>query len=195
VTPSPLLRRVLAEKRRVAMPLAVALGVNVLVYALVAHPLGVQSAGAADRAAAAAVAAQAAERELEAARALVTGKARADEELNAFYQKVLPADLAAARRLTYASLPRLAERTNVDYLQRTFERHEVEAESSLGQLSVRVLLQGDYESIRDFVYQLESASEFVIIDEVTLVEGVGSGDLTLTLNLSTYYRAAGTDGD
>jgi hypothetical protein len=191
---TPLLRRVLAEKRRIVVPLGVAIAANVLAYALIVYPLGVQSAGAADRAAAAAAAWQAAEREVAAARALVTGKARADEELDAFYKKVLPADLAAARRLTYASLPRLAERTNVEYLRRTFERHDVDEKSTLGQLSVRVLLQGDYESIRDFVYQLESASDFVIIDEVTLVEGVGTEQLTLTLNLSTYYRATGDDG-
>jgi hypothetical protein len=185
---------VLAEKRRLVMPLVVAIAVNLLTYALVVYPLGVQSAGAADRAGAAASAAQAADMELTAARALVTGKARADEELDAFYQKVLPADLAAARRLTYASLPRLADQTNVEYLRRTFERHDVDDKSTLGRLTVRVLLRGDYESIREFVYQLESASDFVILDEVSLVEGVGTEDLTLTLNLSTYYRAAGADG-
>jgi hypothetical protein len=191
---TPLLRRVLAEKRRIVVPLGVAIAANVLIYVLIVYPLGVQSAGAADRAAAAAAAWQAAEREVAAARALVSGKARADEELDAFYKKVLPADLAAARRLTYASLPRLADRTNVEYLRRTFERHDVDEKSTLGQLTVRVLLQGDYESIRNFVYQLESASDFVIIDEVTLVEGVGTEQLTLTLNLSTYYRATGDDG-
>ena len=191
---TPLLRRVLAEKRRIVMPLGVALALNVLTYGLVVYPLGVQSAGAADRAAAAAAAWRAAEQELAAARALVTGKARADEELDAFYKKVLPANLTAARRLTYASLPRLADQTNVEYLRRTFERHDVDAKSTLGHLTVRVLLQGDYESIRDFVYQLESASDFVIIDEVTLVEGVGTEQLTLTLNLSTYFRATSDDG-
>ena len=43
----------------------------------------------------------------EANLALVTGKSRADQELSTFYDKVLPADLSAARRLTYATLPKL----------------------------------------------------------------------------------------
>ena len=51
---------------------------------------------------------------------LVDGKARADEELNAFYGKVLPASQTAARRMTYASLPALARRTNVRYEERRF---------------------------------------------------------------------------
>src|SRR5712692_5252716 len=71
-------------------------------YALVVRPRGIKSAGAADRAAAAV---RAAELELATARSLVEGKGRADEELNAFYQNVLPVDLSAARRMTYASLP------------------------------------------------------------------------------------------
>ena len=31
-----------------------------------------------------------------------------------------------------------------------------------------MVLQGDYESLRQFIYELESAPEFVIIDDVTL---------------------------
>ena len=31
-----------------------------------------------------------------------------------------------------------------------------------------MVLQGDYESLRQFIYALESAPEFVIIDDVTL---------------------------
>ena len=44
---------------------------------------------------------------------------RFNEELNAFYQKVLPPDQTAARRMTYASLPALARKTNVKYEART----------------------------------------------------------------------------
>ena len=32
-----------------------------------------------------------------------------------------------------------------------------------------MVLQGDYENLRQFIYELESAPEFVIIDDVTLV--------------------------
>ena len=185
---TPLLNRVVAEHRTLLVTLAAILAVNVAVYALVVRPLGAKSAGAADRAATAAAALAAAQRELAMAQALVAGKTHADEELSAFYEKVLPADLAAARRLTYASLPALARRTNVKYEQRSTEIEDSEKDSHLGHLRMRMMLQSEYEDFRNFIYQLESAPEFVILDDVSLAESVGSGPLTITLNLSTYFR-------
>lgn len=185
---NPLLKRVVAERRTLVVTLAAVLVVNVATYALVVRPLGAKSAGAADRAAAAAAALTAAEGELATAQALVAGKTRADEELSAFYQRVLPVDLAAARRLTYASLPALARRTNVKYEERRTEIEDAENDARLGHLMIRMMLQSDYEDFRDFIYQLESAPEFVIIDDVTLAESDASGPLMITINLSTYFR-------
>ena len=151
-----LLRRILAEKRSVVVPLVLAFVANVVTYVLVAYPLSLKSAGAAERAAVAASAREDMERELATAQALVTGKAEADDELAAFYRGVLPSDLAAARRMTYASLPELARRTGVSYVRRSFEVEAVEDESRLGRLSIRVVLQGGYDDIREFLYALES---------------------------------------
>ena len=183
-----LVGRVMAEKRAVALPLVVALVANLAAYVLVVRPRGVKSAGAADRAAAAIVALKAAERELASARALVDGKIKAEEELDAFYGKVLPADLVAARRMTYSSLPALARKTNVKYEQRRTSVDEPNDEAGLGHLNIRMGLTCDYESFRDFIYQLESAPEFVIIDDVTLTESTTGEPLALTINLSTYFR-------
>ena len=183
-----LIRRVLAEKRSLVLTLVVALVANIAAYALVVRPRGIRAAGAADRAAAAAAAVRAAELELAAARALVEGKRRADEELNAFYQRVLPADLSAARRMTYASLPALARKTNVRYEQRRSSVEEPHEEARLGRLAIRMVLQCEYEAFRDFIFQLESAPEFVIIDDVTITQNDPAKPLTLTLQLSTYYR-------
>jgi len=185
---SPLLNRVVAEHRTLVVTLAAVLAVNVAVYALVVRPLGAKSAGAANRAATAAAALESAQRELAMAQALVAGKTHADEELSAFYEKVLPADLAAARRLTYASLPALARRTNVKYEERRTEIEDPEKDSRLGHLRIRMSLKSDYENFRNFIYQLESAPEFVILDDVTLAESETTGPLTITLNLSTYFR-------
>ena len=183
-----LLRRIYAEKRAVLLPLGLALLANALAYVLVVRPLAAKSAGAADRAAVAVTAREAAEREEVAARALVAGKAQADEELNAFYGKVLPANLVAARRMTYASIPALAERTNVQYRRRQYDPEEVEKGDRLGRLNIRMELAGDYEDIRDFLFALESAPEFVILDEVTLTETSSEDALTLLVSLSTYFR-------
>lgn len=185
---SQLLRRVIEERRAVVLPLVFALIANVLAYALVVRPRGIKSAGAADRAVAAAAALRAAEQELASARALVDGKVKAEEELDAFYKKVLPADLVAARRMTYSSLPALARKTNVKYEQRRLSLDEIEKDSLLGHLSIRMGLSCDYESFRAFIYQLETAQEFVIIDEVTLTEANQNEPLALVINLSTYFR-------
>jgi len=182
-----LLGRIVQEKRGVLLPLAVGLVINLIAYVAVVRPLAARSAGAADRAATASTALRAAERELTAARDLVEGKARADQELNAFYQKVLPTDLTAARRMTYSSLPALARRTNVHYATRRFETPDPEKNSRLGQLLIRMVLQGQYGDLRKFIYELERAPEFVIIDDVTLTEGAENEDLTLRIDLSTYY--------
>jgi len=183
-----LFKRVVTEKRSVIYPLVIALIVNIVGYFLVVRPRGIKSAGAADRAAVAADTLRAAEREVATARALVEGKGRADEELNAFYQKVLPRDLVAARRMTYASLPALAKKTNVKYeAQRSNIDERQKRDARLGHLIIKMQLQCDYESFRDFLYQLETAPEFVIIDDVTLSEATGADNQTLVIDLSTYF--------
>jgi len=183
-----LVRRIAAEKRAIHLPLVVALVANLAAYGLVVRPRGIKSAGAADRASAAAVELRAAEQDLATARALVEGKSKAEEELNAFYEKVLPANLVAARRMTYSSLPTLARKTNVTYEQRRTSVDEPDDDARLGHLNIRMGLACDYESFREFIYQLESAPEFVIIDDVTLTESNSGEPLALTINLSTYFR-------
>lgn len=185
---TPMFRRIVRERRSAIIPLAVALGLNLLAYVIVVRPLQAKSAGAADRAAAAADNRQAAEKELALARALVSGKTEADNELSAFYQRVLPADLTAARRMTYASLPALARRTNVRYEARTTTVDDMDRESRLGHMRIRMVLQGDYRDIRRFIYQLESSPEFVILDSLTLTQSTADEPQTLTIDLSTYFR-------
>jgi hypothetical protein len=182
-------KRILVEKRSLVIPLVLAAIINVAVYALVVYPLGVKSATAADRADAAATAVKAAERDYNAARALVSGKSRAEEELATFYDKVLPADLSAARQLTYASLPRLARKSNVKYEQGRYDPdRDLPKNARLGRLQIHIVLQGEYEGFRRFLYELESAPEFVIIDNVALAQTDPGKPLTYTLELSTYYR-------
>lgn len=71
---NPLVRRALVENRGLAVTIGLALVANVLAYALVVRPLEVKSTGAADRAAAAANALRAAERERAQAEGLVAGR-------------------------------------------------------------------------------------------------------------------------
>jgi hypothetical protein len=183
-------QRIFNEKRAAIIALVIGVVGNVAVYALVVYPLGVKSAGAADRATAAALSVQVAEREQAAARGLVTGKIRAEHELATFYDKVLPADQATARDLTYATLPALARKTNVKFIDRNVDVPPAPKGSRLGVMRIRTQWQGDYESLRDFIYELESAPPFVIIDDVAIVQSDATKPLTLRLELSTYYRLA-----
>jgi hypothetical protein len=180
-------RRILVEKRALIIPLALGIVLNIGAYALWVYPLGVKSVGAAGRAAAATQTLNAAERDVANARALVGGKSRAEQELATFYDKVLPEDLSAARRLTYASLPELAHKTNVTFLDRHTDADPPEKGSRLAVLKANTKLQCDYNSFRQFIYALESAPEFVIIDNVVLTQPDPAKPLILSLDLSTYY--------
>ncbi len=183
-----LFKRIVAENRAAIVALAIGVLANVAAYALVVRPLAEKSTGSVDRANAANAARVAAERDYAAARALVAGKTQAQQELATFYDKVIPADLAAARRLTYSMLPALARKANVKWTERHTTVDPVEKNSHLGHLHIDMVLEGDYENVRQFIYDLETAPEFVIIDDVTLTQGEAGKPLTLKLDLSTYYR-------
>jgi hypothetical protein len=182
-----LLKRIFVEKRAFGIPLIVALLANVLVYALVVYPLARRAAGAADRAATAAAALRAAERDQAASLALVTGKARAEEELATFFDKVLPPDRIAASHLTYA-LPALARKSNVRYEAGSFETDPGVKGERVGRLHTRMVLEVDYANFRRFIYNLETSPEFVIIDGVALSQIDAARPLTLNLEVSTYFR-------
>ena len=184
-----LLRRILNEKRGVLVPLVLALLVNVGVYVLVVHPLAEKSESSADRATSAAQARQSAERDHAAAEALVRGKSAADQELVTFYGQVLPSNLDEARRRTYARLPALARKANMRLTQRELGRDaEVERSSHLGRFRTAMVLEGSYENIRQFLYELETTPEFIIVDDVSLGQSEPNKPVTLRVELSTYYR-------
>jgi len=184
----PLLRRAAAERRRFLVVLAVAFAANVLVYALLVYPLSQRVANVEQRDQAAEQALGQARTDHEQASGTLTGKARASAELATFYRDVLPQDLAGARRLTYLRLARLARESNLQYERASYEP-SVETDSTLTRLQIQMVLSGTYADMRDFIYQLETAPEFVVIDNVQLAEGNdGNGSLVVTLDLSTYYR-------
>ena len=52
-----------------------------------------------------------------------------------------------------------------------------------------MILSGSYADMRTFIHALETAPEFVVIDNVSLAEDDPDADsLVVTLRLSTYYR-------
>ena len=185
-----LAQRVLREHRRIVLPLAAALAVNVVVYAAVVYPLSQRVANIEQRDRTAEEQLLAARRDHAQATGTLTGKDRAATELATFYKDVLPPDLAGARRLTQLRLAQLARQSNLKFVRATFEPVN-ESKRTLTQLRIEMVLSGTYADVRAFIHQLETAPEFVVIDNIELGQGAEGGPLSVTLHLSTYYRDNG----
>ena len=183
----PLARRVITEHRRVVLPLAIALVVNILVYAFAVYPLSQRVANVEQRTATAEQSLAAARAEYARANGTLTGKDRAATELTTFYKNVLPQDLSGARRMTQLRLKQLAREAGLQFQRDTYEP-VTERNSTLTRLRITMQLSGSYANMRTFIHQLEISPEFVVIDNVVLSEGADTGALGVTLELSTYYR-------
>jgi Tfp pilus assembly protein PilO len=189
-----MLRRVLREHRLIVVVLFVALAANVAAYSGFVYPLARRVADADNRAARADRALREARREFEAARGVAASKENAEAELKTFYSDVLPADLSAAHRLTYLTLAQLARANNLRIVRRTAAPGH-ERGSVLDRLRIGLVLEGQYEDVRNFVHRLETSRDFVIIDDVALDQArEGQSALVLKLQLSTYYLAANDAG-
>jgi len=181
-------RRVFDEKRRFVIPIVAGLALNILVLAGIVYPLGVRVRSTEARAAAAAQQLQSAEREDADARGVAERRDRTDKALKAFYKDVLPSSHAQARQATFLRLTQLAEQHNLEPARRSTDPSQ-ETDSSLARVQISMTLQGDYQDIRRFIYQVESGGDFIVIDSISLQQGTeANSPLTLALSLSTYYR-------
>jgi Tfp pilus assembly protein PilO len=185
-----LIGRVVQEHRRTVYLLIAAFIGNVLLYAFVVYPLARRVANVEQST-------MAAERTLAAARAehskangTFTGKERASKELATFYSTVLAQDMTGARRLTYGRMRRLAEQSHLTYDRASYEP-VTERGSNLTKFKVNMELEGNWADIRTFIHTIETAPEFIVIDNVELSEAsAGRGSLRVTVVLSTYFRNA-----
>lgn len=183
--------RVIADHRRALVPVGLVLAINIAVLMLVVVPLRRSVASGTSQANESAVALNAAIADLREAEAMRDGQAQAGTDLEKFYSDVLPANLAEARRMTFLKLNQLARSHDVR-MQRGAASTEQLRNSPLERLSVNYSLEGDWEDIRQLIYEIETGPDFLVIDNVGLSEGEGGGaPLSLVLEISTYYRVAG----
>jgi Tfp pilus assembly protein PilO len=182
------LSRVMREHRAALAPLAVVLVINVIVLIAVVLPLSQRVSANESRAAAADRAQTAANVEFKRAEALRDGKARASTDLETFYKEVLPASVAAARRMTHLQFQQKAREHGLQYQRGSTTEEEIRG-SRLDRLTVTMTLSGDYDDIRSLLYDLETAPDFFVIDNVSLTEGGDSDALALELEVSTYFRS------
>jgi Tfp pilus assembly protein PilO len=180
--------RVVSDHRRVLVPLGAILAINLVVLIAVVLPLrrSVDSGDARARTSSEALAEAAAD--FKNAEATRDGQGQATKDLERFYKDVLPADVSAARRLTNLKLSQMVRRHDVNF-QRSASNPETTRESELERLKISFALSGDWEDIRMLIHDIETGPDFVVIDNVVLQEGnEASAPLSLTLDLSTYYR-------
>lgn len=186
-------RRVLSERRGLVVPLLTALAVNLALLGLVVFPLQASVAGDEERAGAVKLALADAERSERLANETRVSKQRADEELKKFYSEVLPASHAGARDLLFQQIRTIGRETGLNFASSSYEPEAVE-DSQLMRFRVDISLSGDYASIRKFLYDMETAQEFFIIESVKLGQSSrqeGSGDaLEVVLQVATYYMGA-----
>lgn len=189
------LQRVLIEKRGLIVPLVLVAIANVVLYAVVVFPLGRQVASAETEARLQHEHLNAARYDLKSAKATIQGKATADAALQKFYKDVLPADPGTARRITYTRLAQLAQEARVT-LEHGTNGTSREKGSALSKLTTTYTLSGDYRAVRRFIYSIETAPEFIVLENVTLTspgEQQQSRGLAVNLDIATYFRA-GNDG-
>jgi Tfp pilus assembly protein PilO len=188
-------RRVLAEKRRLILPIIVVLIVNIALFAIVLYPLSKKVAGSEDQARAASAALTSAKRDYDAARATVKGKGQADQELQKFYTDVLPPDLSAARRATFLRIEQLAQKSNLRLERETTSDPKPLRDSQLVKFTYRASLSGEYRNIRRFIHELETAPEFLVLENVELTQSeIENRGLNVSVDIATYYRA-GANGN
>ncbi|MBP7778999.1 MAG: hypothetical protein KA371_17925 [Acidobacteria bacterium] len=184
-----LLRRVLQEHRAWIWPLAVVLGLNTLAMVFGILPMSRAVAASETRALEASADAAAAGAELVAATSARAGRDTATRELGIFQKDILPGGVAEARRLLQLKIAQLARAHDVTFA-RSIASPETIRGSQLARLQASIELVGRYPDVRQFLYELETSNDFVIVDSIVLAEGEdASSPLNLTLVISTYFRA------
>ena len=126
-------------------------------------------------------------RELRQAQATLDGQNMATAELQRFYSDVLEKDLATARSVSSETLAQLSSRYGL-VMERRTTSIDSESSGSLKRLNIAVRLEGRYENMRRFLYALETGSDFIVIEEISLTDSRSADSLqVLTLGLATYF--------
>jgi Tfp pilus assembly protein PilO len=184
-------RRVYQERRALVLPVVIFVLANVAALALVVLPLmqNVRTLEAnAEMASTNLLRARVLDKQ---AKDTLGSKDRADQELKKFYLEILPKSESGARQVM-TFLYRTAQENGVAFQRNSQDRQEIK-ESQLVRVTGSVTLSGSYANIRKFLYAVETAEEFVVIERVGLVQAAelrsaaGTGRLEVDLDVATYY--------
>ena len=187
-------RRVFTERRRVVLPVLVALLASIAVLVLGVLPLKRAVVSAQDNSLQQFASLANARKEDMQAKAARTGKERADTELEKFYAEILPRSYAGAIDILDHWLGDAAEEVQLRFRSGQWDTEDVR-DSSLTKVTGKVTLTGEYNNIRKFLYNLETATEFVIVESVELSQSnvnQANSALEVALAVATYYVSPAT---
>jgi Tfp pilus assembly protein PilO len=186
-------RRVFEERRGVVLPLLVFVIANAAILALAVLPLRRSVVGYEEQSREQAMKLTQARTDNKNATAAKARKEEADLELKKFYSSVLPSDQASSMRLVLFWVSQAARDARVTFASST-AGSEVIRESRLQKVKCHVILRGDYQDIRKFLYVLETAQQFVVVENVELAQsgqtGAAQGNqgaLEVGLDVATYF--------
>jgi Tfp pilus assembly protein PilO len=184
-------QRIFEERKRVILPLVLAAAANVAVLLLAVIPLTATVSSAEQAAVEATTALAQAERTEQQAIEARSSKARADEELLKFYTQVLPRDFPTAQRTTNLWLSQAARDSGLVFKGSQFDWETIQ-DSRLVRASSKITLEGRYANIRRFLYAVEIAEEFIVVESVELAgdSGMARDTLSVTMGVSTYFLPA-----
>ena len=189
-------QRVYTERRRVLLPVIALLAINGGVLLLGVLPLKRSVTLAEQSAVEARIDLANAQRQEMQARAQLDGRDRAVVELQKFYEQILPPTFARATVVTNFWLQGVAEQAGITFHSGQWQSDAVR-DSRLIEYTGQVTLTGDYSDIRQFLYRVETAEQFVIIESVDLSQSSTAQDqsvIEVTLAVSTYYLAPAARG-
>jgi Tfp pilus assembly protein PilO len=190
VTAKALWTRVYQERRRVVVPMLILLVGNVAVLGLAVWPLQANVTGQQSVLIDTNYALAQARRLDRQVRDARTSRDRAEQDLAKFYAEVLPRDLATAQRTTNLWLNEAALDAGLLFRGSSFNWAEVR-DSRLTRAFSRVTLRGRYADIRRFLYAIETAQEFIVVEGVELAQSGsasgGDGMLEVSMLVSTFY--------
>ena len=183
-------QRALVEKRRIIVPPVIGIIAIGVLYVAVVFPLSHQVAATEREERTSRDELVKARQDYNNAKATVTGKQQADSALLKFYKDVLPADKSVAQRLTFTRLADLAKQSNVKLEHGTNDVTR-EKGSSLSKLTTRYTLTGDYRDVRHFIYALETAPEFMVLENIGLTSASDqqARGVAMNLEIATYFRS------
>ena len=104
---------------------------------------------------------------------------------------MLPSDRANSVRLVLFWVERAARDARVQFQSSVADQQDMH-ESRLQRISCHLTLRGDYQDIRRFLYNLETAQQFIVVEKVELAQQGNSqqntnGQLEVGLDVATYF--------